>query len=278
MRPRSRDAVSGFDVQIGCKTFRHVFGADLVDGQGPEWPGIFPQRHLPLRFVLGVPPLRRHGGDEVVCDAAERWRRAILSAGVNGIDPGCHSGAGFSREFAGASQGHRLQATKPHLFELAIPPEEEGPALRATRVDDEIEPASIGVSALLRERGDGPCAQAVHLVGHSAEPPTITLTVNVDRSASARTRTDELSGFVLENQWTDWTSSDGLGLGNGGRGGIRTLDTVSRIHTFQACALNHSATLPSADAYGEARGFCKCAMRDPASPAPANVYAAAAAA
>ena len=30
----------------------------------------------------------------------------------------------------------------------------------------------------------------------------------------------------------------------GGRGGIRTLDTLSRIHAFQACALNHSATLP----------------------------------
>ena len=31
----------------------------------------------------------------------------------------------------------------------------------------------------------------------------------------------------------------------GGGGGIRTRDTVSRIHTFQACAFNHSATPPS---------------------------------
>ena len=31
---------------------------------------------------------------------------------------------------------------------------------------------------------------------------------------------------------------------NGGGGGIRTLDTVSRIHTFQACAFSHSATPP----------------------------------
>ena len=31
---------------------------------------------------------------------------------------------------------------------------------------------------------------------------------------------------------------------NGGERGIRTLDTVSRIHAFQACALNHSATSP----------------------------------
>jgi hypothetical protein len=31
----------------------------------------------------------------------------------------------------------------------------------------------------------------------------------------------------------------------GGGSGIRTRDTVSRIHTFQACAFNHSATPPS---------------------------------
>ena len=32
---------------------------------------------------------------------------------------------------------------------------------------------------------------------------------------------------------------------SGGGGGIRTRDTVSRIHTFQACAFSHSATPPS---------------------------------
>src|SRR5690606_21018607 len=32
--------------------------------------------------------------------------------------------------------------------------------------------------------------------------------------------------------------------GSGGERGIRTLDTVSRIHAFQACAFNHSATSP----------------------------------
>ena len=33
-------------------------------------------------------------------------------------------------------------------------------------------------------------------------------------------------------------------LKSGGGSGIRTRDTVSRIHTFQACAFNHSATPP----------------------------------
>ena len=33
-------------------------------------------------------------------------------------------------------------------------------------------------------------------------------------------------------------------VGNGGEKGIRTLDTVARIHAFQACAFDHSATSP----------------------------------
>ncbi len=31
----------------------------------------------------------------------------------------------------------------------------------------------------------------------------------------------------------------------GGEEGIRTLETVPRLHTFQACAFDHSATSPS---------------------------------
>jgi hypothetical protein len=36
-----------------------------------------------------------------------------------------------------------------------------------------------------------------------------------------------------------------LSIYDGGGGGIRTRDTVSRIHTFQACAFSRSATPPS---------------------------------
>ena len=36
-----------------------------------------------------------------------------------------------------------------------------------------------------------------------------------------------------------------LAAGSGGERGIRTLDTVSRIHAFQACAFSHSATSPN---------------------------------
>jgi hypothetical protein len=33
-------------------------------------------------------------------------------------------------------------------------------------------------------------------------------------------------------------------LVNGGEEGIRTLETVTRLHAFQACAFDHSATSP----------------------------------
>ncbi len=33
---------------------------------------------------------------------------------------------------------------------------------------------------------------------------------------------------------------------SGGEKGIRTLEAVPRLHTFQACAFDHSATSPSA--------------------------------
>ncbi len=38
--------------------------------------------------------------------------------------------------------------------------------------------------------------------------------------------------------------------GSGGESGIRTRVTVSRKHTFQACAFNHSATSPRAPGLG----------------------------
>lgn len=49
-----------------------------------------------------------------------------------------------------------------------------------------------------------------------------------------------------EKWWLEKSSNQNSGLSEvaGGRGGIRTLVTLSRKHAFQACALNHSATLP----------------------------------
>ncbi len=58
-------------------------------------------------------------------------------------------------------------------------------------------------------------------------------------------------------KWAKWNSSGGYGGRHkacslcstalyGGERGIRTPDTVSRIHAFQACAFSHSAISPDA--------------------------------
>ena len=43
----------------------------------------------------------------------------------------------------------------------------------------------------------------------------------------------------------------------GGQTGIRTLETVSRLHTFQACAFDHSATCPRGGYLAARQGCCK---------------------
>ena len=43
----------------------------------------------------------------------------------------------------------------------------------------------------------------------------------------------------------------------GGQTGIRTLETVSRLHTFQACAFDHSATCPLGVVYETGARFSR---------------------
>ena len=45
---------------------------------------------------------------------------------------------------------------------------------------------------------------------------------------------------MVRGEWQRSTTNDPVGGGSG----IRTHDTVSRIHAFQACALSHSAIPP----------------------------------
>ena len=45
----------------------------------------------------------------------------------------------------------------------------------------------------------------------------------------------------------------------GGGRGIRTLDTVARIHAFQACAFSRSATPPASPDVGSARTIVNAA-------------------
>ena len=53
---------------------------------------------------------------------------------------------------------------------------------------------------------------------------------------------------------------DSLLNGGGGRG-IRTLETVTRLHAFQACAFSHSATSPALLKTGETLDWLKTSAR-----------------
>jgi hypothetical protein len=49
----------------------------------------------------------------------------------------------------------------------------------------------------------------------------------------------------------------------GGEGGIRTLETVARLHAFQACAFDHSATSPDPVTLGAVSECSKMSARLP---------------
>jgi hypothetical protein len=65
---------------------------------------------------------------------------------------------------------------------------------------------------------------------------------------------------------TNRSDANGSGLQVGGGGGIRTRDTVSRIHTFQACAFDRSATPPTRSTQKRARAIAPAAARAQAAP------------
>jgi hypothetical protein len=65
---------------------------------------------------------------------------------------------------------------------------------------------------------------------------------------------------------TEWaTETIAQKVAGGGRG-IRTPDTVARIHAFQACAFNHSATPPSGGADYNQRATLRKRVRPPPRP------------
>ncbi len=58
------------------------------------------------------------------------------------------------------------------------------------------------------------------------------------------------------------------GLGFGGERGIRTLETVARLHAFQACAFSHSATSPFIPGSDSRPGPLRPGRSDPDWPEP----------
>jgi hypothetical protein len=87
------------------------------------------------------------------------------------------------------------------------------------------------------------------LVNRTSTPPSDLAPPAIRFCALRRAHEEDVQLFVDEviaaaAEVTDYVGDDFVGS-DGGERGIRTLDTVSRIHAFQACAFNHSATSPS---------------------------------
>ena len=58
---------------------------------------------------------------------------------------------------------------------------------------------------------------------------------------------NSFGAITLENKGKFWPlpqTENHFARADGGERGIRTLETVSRLHAFQACAFSHSATSP----------------------------------
>ncbi len=77
-----------------------------------------------------------------------------------------------------------------------------------------------------------------------------------------------------QNPWFSWKTRGFVCIEFGGEGEIRTLDTVSCIHTFQACSLSHSDTSPYlgklfslsrranvVESFSDGKGFFRIFMR-----------------
>src|SRR5687768_7383739 len=76
-------------------------------------------------------------------------------------------------------------------------------------------------------------------------PPTICATMSRDAVRRQGTEPDDPPPQRIEEEQRGATWWNGPRR-SGGERGIRTPETVSRLHAFQACAFNHSATSPGA--------------------------------
>jgi hypothetical protein len=72
----------------------------------------------------------------------------------------------------------------------------------------------------------------------------VTLGVKIVHSGVFRNLLGEVAGEYQRETRKFHINFIWLRDGSGGQRGIRTLETVPRLHTFQACAFDHSATCP----------------------------------
>jgi hypothetical protein len=78
----------------------------------------------------------------------------------------------------------------------------------------------------------------------------------VDRRSAYREREEAIRTSRSKSPGVEPSKSAVLG-NHGGERGIRTLETVPRLHTFQACAFDHSAISPRGSPIIRLCGLCQ---------------------
>jgi hypothetical protein len=216
--------------------------------------------------MLRIPKAFAEPRNELIREDSKRdrllWlRRAVLLG--DRVEPLSEKTASLVTLPTRICQRNDRQPAKAHLPLLASTSIQEEPSAGAARVDRQIQSPSIRVPSSLLDGRDRSGTQLVHRTSHvSDKPPAFTPAKRVDCSARLRTPATRFTVRCSGATYDFWTSADRYGQGAGGERGIRTLDTVARIHAFQACAFNHSATSPRPrHAAGPRAGRMPCATR-----------------
>ena len=128
IRPRSREAVSGFAIHNGFKTASMAFVPISSTGRGREFGGSLYEAPAPLLAVFLVTPLMRLRFKQGVSDLAEcrlvSGRASCFPPNLNWITPGLKDAASLISGEAGFRQPHpHVKRTQPHFRAASAPGE-----------------------------------------------------------------------------------------------------------------------------------------------------------
>ena len=175
IRPRTREAVSGFVCQIGVRQAKTPAVSTAIDRRRPDRGAIGLQRVAPLLAMFRVgkaflDPVDK--GERIRAEGGNVRRRLFrLPTRFERIIALRHDGARFVAKAPRHGEGDALCGrAQAHLLQLAIAPVEEGPLPRAAGPHDEIQPVAVGIAPRRLRRFDTSRREKVLLALPSARP------------------------------------------------------------------------------------------------------------
>ena len=124
--------------------------------------------------MLRISKARRDFLNEVIHEFTERrrrrkccWRLRHCTADLDGVPPIGEDPSRLIGFQTCVCEGYACHAAQPHLLELAVPTEQEGPPLGAGLLDYEVEAIAVRVPPRHGDRGYFPSGHPVRLPSHS---------------------------------------------------------------------------------------------------------------